>query len=67
MLSDRELDGWLTVAAECEWFDDDQDKETAGRLYADLVFAEDSPLRLYLALDHGKTRDRTVPRRHTFA
>ena len=53
VLSDRELDGWLTVAADCEWFDDEQDKETAGRLYAEFVLAEDSPLRLYLALEHG--------------
>ncbi len=53
VVSDRDLDGWLAVAAECQWFDDDQDKETARRLYAELVVAEDSPLRLYLALEHG--------------
>ena len=53
MLSDRELDGWLTVAAECDWFEDEQDEKNAGRLYAELVLAEESQLRLYLALEHG--------------
>ncbi len=53
VLSERELGGWLAVAAECEWFDDERDKQTSCRLYADLVFAENAPLRLYLALEHG--------------
>jgi len=49
--SDRDLGGWLAVAAECAWFEDEHDKETVRRLYEDLVFAADSQLQLYVALE----------------